>query len=179
MWAPATHSTRYVSEHGFIDSTIGAGMEAGIPVSSVISKNAELVPKIFDDLKVGDHCTLQSIAGYSTLFGGGEEGGLQTFEYGFVFGYSCRGFGGSARQKELLLPGVREFIPMFELDGERELNKADPGHNSLLGDAAFRVDLKSIAGVQPRLGLGFVFPIDEGARKELHWGVITSLVFEY
>ena len=29
------------------------------------------------------------------------------------------------------------------------------------------------------LGLGFVFPINGGAREDTHWGVITSLVFEY
>jgi hypothetical protein len=163
---------QFVSEHGFIDSTIGAGLEAGIPVSSVISKNAEFVPKIFDDLKVGNHFTLQSIAGYSTLLGGGEEGGLQTFEYGFVFGWTLH-------RKELPLPDVQQFIPMLELIGETELNKADPGHNSLLGNAGFRVDLKTIGRVQPRLGLGFLFPIDQGARQDPHWGVMTSLVFEY
>ena len=174
MWAPATLFTLYqfVSDNGFIDSTLGAGIEAGIPVNSAVSKNAEFVPKVFDDLKVGDHFTLQSIVGYSTLFGGGENGGLQTFEYGFVFGYTLH-------HRELPLPHVQQFIPMFELVGETELNKADPGHNSLLGNAGFRVDLKTIGRVQPRLGLGFVFPIDEGAREDLHWGVITSLVFEY
>jgi hypothetical protein len=74
---------------------------------------------------------------------------------------------------------VQQFIPVFELQGEMELNKRDRGHNSLLGSLAFRANLETIGPVQPRLGSGFVFPIDAGARQEMHWGVVTSLVFEY
>jgi hypothetical protein len=88
---------------------------------------AELVPEIFDDLRLGDHFTLQSVFGYFTLFGGGVDGGLQTFEYGFVFGYTIQ-------HEDLPLPGVLQFIPVLELSGETELNKVDRGHNSLLGD---------------------------------------------
>jgi hypothetical protein len=163
---------QFVSGSGLVDSTVGAAVEVGIPVNSTVSKNTELVPKIFDDLKLGDHFTLQSIVGWSTLFGGGDDGGLQTFEYGFVFGYTIS-------HKELPLPGVQQFIPMFELTGETELNKDDPGHNSLLGDVGFRLNLKTIGSIQPRPGFAFVFPIDEGGRADLHWGFITSLVFEF
>ena len=149
---------QFVSAKGFFDNTIGAAVEAGIPTGSPVSKNAELVPKIFDDMKIGEHFTLQSILGYSTLFGPGDDGGLQTFEYGFVFGYTIQ-------HQELPLPGVLQFIPMFELSGETELNKDDPGHNSLLGNACFRLNLKPVGRVQPRLGLGYVFPLDSGAHR--------------
>jgi hypothetical protein len=163
---------QFVSSDGFIDSTFGTAIEVGIPASSSISVNTELVPKLFDDLKLGDHFTLQSVFGYSMLFGPGEDGGVNTFEYGFVFGYTIQ-------HKELPLPGVMQLIPMFELSGETQLNKADHGTNNLVGDLGFRVNLKTICGVQPRLGAAFVFPIDRGARNDLHWGVVTSLVFEY
>src|SRR6516225_8030500 len=161
-----------VSGNGFADCTFGAAMEIGIPVNSSVSKNTETVPKMFNDLRFGDHFTLQSIVGFSTLFGGGAEGGLQTLEYGLVFGYTIQ-------HKELPLPGVQQLIPVFELDGETELNKGDAGHTSLLGNLGFRANLKTVGSVQPRLGLGFVFPINGGAREDTHWGVITSLVFEY
>jgi hypothetical protein len=163
---------QYVSANGFVDSTFGAGVEVGIPVNSSVSENTEFVPKIFNDLKLGDHFTLQSILGYSTLFGPGDDGGLQTFEYGFVFGYTIG-------NDELPLPGLQQLIPVVELSGETELNHADRGQNSLLADVGFRANLKTIGRVQPRLGLAFVFPIDRGARHDQHWGVITSLVFEY
>jgi hypothetical protein len=163
---------QYVSSQGTIDSTFGAALEVGIPTGSDLSKNTELVPKLFNDLKIANF-TLQSLVGYSTLFGPGEGGGgLQNFEYGFVFGYTIQ-------HEQLPLPGVLQFIPMFELSGETGLNKDSAGDTSLIGNAAFRVNLKAIGHVQPRLGTGFVFPIDTNARQDLHWGVITSLVFEY
>jgi hypothetical protein len=105
-----TPSIQFVSGDEFVGTTFGAAMEVGTPVNSSVSKNTEAVPKIFNDLRLGDRFTLQSIVGYSTLFGGEAEGGLQTFEYGFVFGYTIP-------HKELPLPGVQQFIPVFELKG--------------------------------------------------------------
>lgn len=162
---------QYVSPGGLVNTTFGAGMEAGIPTGSAVSKNAELVPKIFNDLKVGNF-TAQSILGYSRLFGPGAEGGLQTFEYGFVFGYAIP-------HNQLPLPDVLQSIPFLELVGDTELNKDNPGHNNLLGNVGLRFNLKAIGRVQPRPGIGFVFPLDSGARENVHWGVITSLVFEF
>lgn len=141
----------YVAAGGFFDTTFGAALEVGVPVNSAVSKNTELVPKVFNDLRVGDHFTLQSIFGYSTLFGGGDDGGSQVLEAGFVFGYTIQ-------HNELPLPGVEQFIPMFELTGETAMNNDDSGQTSLVGDACFRANLKTIGAVQPRLGLGFVLP---------------------
>jgi hypothetical protein len=162
---------QFVSPKGFVDSTFGAGIEVGVPTQSAVSKNTEFVPKIFDDLKIGNFTT-QAILGYSTLFGPGDDGGLQTFEYGFVFGYTIP-------HNKLPLPDVEQLIPVFELMGETELNKTNPGHNSLLGDAGLRVNLKAIGRIQPRPGVAFVFPLDSAAREDTHWGVIASLVFEF
>ena len=163
---------QYVSRSGFFDTTFGGAVEVGIPASSAISVNPEFVPKIFNDTKIGEHFTVQSIFGYSTLTGGGADGGLQTFEYGFTFGYALE-------HSELPLPGVQRFIPMFELVGETGMNKDTTGQNSLLGNACFRLNLKTIGRVQPRLGLGFIFPISSAARADVHSGIVTSLVFEY
>lgn len=162
---------QFVSPNGLVDSTFGAGIELGIPTESPVSQNTELVPKIFNDLKVG-RFTIQSVLGYSTLFGPGGEGGLQTFEYGFVFGCTIP-------HRELPLPDVLETIPVFELIGETELNHDNPGHNTLLGNAGFRFNLKAIGQVQPRPGIGFVFPLDNSARADTQWGVVASLVFQF
>jgi hypothetical protein len=163
---------QFVSADRFVDATFGAAMEGGIPADSTVSRNAELEPQIFNDLRLGDHFTVQSVLGWSTLLGGGENGGLRTFEYGFSFAYAIP-------HRELPLPGAQQFIPMFELAGETELNKGDPGQNSLLGDIGFRAKFKPIGGVEPNWGLGWIFPIDSGARTELHWGFIASLIFEF
>jgi hypothetical protein len=163
---------QFVSASGFFDTTLGVALEVGIPVNSEVSKNAELVPKLFNDLRLGENFTIQSLFGYSTLLGGGDDGGLQTFEYGFVFGYSID-------HSRLPLPGVQQLIPMFEIQGETQMNHDNPGQNSVLGNAAFRVNLNNLGRVQPRLGLGYVFPMNSDARADVHWGIFTSLVFEY
>lgn len=163
---------QFVSANGFFDTTLGGAVEVGIPVNSAVSKNTEFVPKIFNALRVGNHFTLQSLFGYATLFGGGVDGGLQTFESGLVFGYTIQ-------HEELPLPGIQQFIPLFELIGDTQMNHGDSGQTSLLGNAGFRVNLKNVGAVQPRLGLGFVFPINNNARADVHWGIVTSLVFEY
>jgi hypothetical protein len=163
---------QFVSAGGFFDTTIGAAVELGIPVDSTISRNTEFVPKIFNDTKIGAHFTLQSIYGYSMLFGPGEEGGLRTFEYGGDLGWTIQ-------HSELPLPGVQQFIPMFELAGETGLNQGESGRSAVLGNAAFRLNLKAIGRVQPRLGFGYVFPLNSNARTDLRRGFFTSLVFEY
>jgi len=163
---------QYVSRSGFLDTTFGGALEVGVPASSAISVNPEFVPKVFNDTRIGEHFTAQTILGYSTLTGGGADGGLQTFEYGFTFGYFVE-------HRDLPLPGVQRLIPMFELIGETGVNKDDAGQSSLLGNACFRLNLKTIGRVQPRLGLGYIFPVNRQARAEVHSGIVLSLVFEY
>jgi hypothetical protein len=103
------------------------------------------------------------------LYGPHPDGGLNTFEYGLVFGYTIP-------HKELAIPYVQQLIPVFELQGYKELDNGDPSNNNLLGNAAVRFNLNSIGAIQPRLGVGFVFPITAAAREEVHWGIYTSLV---
>jgi len=163
---------QFVSGSGLINTTFGAAVEVGIPTNSSVSKNTELVPKIFNDLKIGQHFTVQTVLGYSMLYGSGDVGGLQTFEYGFVFGYMIS-------HRELPLPGVIQLIPVFELSGQTQTNKEASGHNRLSGDVGFRCNLKPIGPIQPKPGVAFVFPIDNGAREDMHCGVVVSLVLEY
>jgi hypothetical protein len=161
---------QYVS--GPVDTTFGVGVEVALPVNSSRSRNTEIVPKIFNDLILGDHFTLQSIFGYSTLAGPGPDGNSQIFESGFIFGYTFQ-------HDELPIPDVRQFIPMFELKGETAINRNDAGRTALLGDLGFRVNLKAIGAVQPRLGFAFVFPLNNLERRSQHWATITSLVFDF
>lgn len=163
---------QYVSDDEFVDTTFGVALEVGIPTNSPVSKNAELVPKLFDDLRIGDHFTIQTVLGYSLLYGSKPEGGNRTFEYGVVFGWSIP-------HEQLPIPDVEQLVPVFEIQGDTLLNTGGAGSNSLLGNAAFRLNLRSIGPVQPRLGLGYVFPLDKGGRDELRWGIYSSFVFEF
>lgn len=161
---------QWVSAAGGVDTTMGVAMNAEVPVNSAVSENTELDPEVFNDLRIGDHFSLQSVFGYSTLLGGGS--GLQTFEYGFDFGWPIP-------HRELPLPGVRQFTPMFELSGETELNQGEAGQNNVLGSLGFRLALKPWGGLDPDLGIGYLFPLDAAAREEVHWGIATSLTLEF
>jgi hypothetical protein len=163
---------QFVSDNRFVDATFGAALEGGFPVHFAISRNADLEPEAFNALKLGEHFFAQTVLGYSTLFSGGTDGGMRTFEYGVSSGYIIP-------HDQLPLPGLAQFIPIFELLGETELNQDDPGQNSLLGDIGFRAKLKSSGEMHPEFGLGYVFPMDNEARAELHWGFLVSVVFEF
>jgi len=163
---------QWVSADDGFDTTLGVGLEAGLPVNSAVSKNTELTPELFNDLKLGTSFSLQSVFSYSTLYGGGGVGGLRTFEYGFALGYAVP-------QTKITLPGIERFTPLLELSGETDLNQASAGQNDLLGSIGFRLDFKAIGDVQPSLGLGYVLPVDNDARTEVHWGIATSLTLEF
>jgi len=156
-----------VAPGGFADTTFGAALEVGIPVNTVFSKNAELLPQVFNDTRIGKF-TIQSLFGYSMLFGaGGTEGGLRTFEYGFTLGYSI----------EKPCASVEQFFPIFELTGGKDLNKDEA--NSLTGGAGIRVNLKAIGKLEPRLGIGYVFPMNRVALQEMHSGIYTQFGFDF
>jgi hypothetical protein len=161
-----------VSRDEFFDNTIGVGLEVGLPTNSPVSTHTELVAKVFDSLRIGEHFSLQTIGGYSVLIGPGEEGGNRTFEYGLVAGYSLT-------RKDLAIPHVEEIIPILELKGEHGLNGEAAGENDLSATAGIRANFAAIGPLQPRFGIGYVFPVSKVARDDFRWGIVTSLVFEY
>jgi opacity protein-like surface antigen len=163
---------QWVSRDDFFDNTVGAAFELGLPTNSPVSKNTEVVAKMFDSLRVGEHFSLQALGGYSILMGPGDEGGNHTFEYGLVAGYNLS-------RQDLALPYVEQLIPILELKGETGLNRDIAGTNILTGTVGVRANLEAIGAWQPRIGIGYIFPIDKGGREESKWGVVTSLVFEY
>ena len=163
---------QYVSANGFFDTSAGINVGVGIPVNSQVSKNTELEPAVFNDLKFGNHFTIQAIIGYDKLFGGGDEGGSEEFEYGLDFGYAIP-------LAELPIPGIESISPMFEVDGDVGLNQDEAGQNSVLGSAGFRLDFRPIVGLEPSFGIGYVFPMSSVAREEVHWGIVTSFTIEF
>ncbi len=162
---------QYVSPDGNFDYTLVAGLEVGVPWGSQISKDTEIVPHLFQLFRFGEHLSVQATAGYSALIGP-DQGGHSSFEYNLTLGYNLE-------REELRLPDVVRTIPIFELSGDTALTRDDAGHNALFGTVGARFNLESVGPAQPRIGIGYVFPIDQGAREELRWGIVTSLVFEY
>lgn len=163
---------QYVSANGWFDTTAGVALDLGLPVNSQVSQNTELEPGVFDDLKLGHHFTLQTLLGYDRLFGGGDNGGEEDFEYGLDFAYTLE-------RTDLAIPAVQRISPMLEVDGELGLNGDEGGQNSVLGGAGFRLDFRPVGDLEPSLGLSYVFPMSAAARDEVHWGIATSFTVEF
>lgn len=162
---------QYVSDNGALDYTLAGAFELGIPSHSPISKATEFVPELFQLLRLGEHLSIEAGTGLS-LLAGPEEGGTNSFEYNLVLGYNVE-------HEQLPLPHVLRTIPIFELNGEAVVHGREEGTNRLFGTAGFRVNLEPLGIAQPRIGVGYVFPIDQGARDQLRWGIIGSVVFEF
>jgi hypothetical protein len=162
---------QWVSAGGGFDYTAVAAMEVAIPSGSSFSKDTELVPQLFQLLRLGEHVSVEASVGWSVLIGPVARG-ENSLEYNVVLGYNIE-------REQIKLPGVQRVIPIFELNGSTGLNHEERGENALFGTAGFRVNLNAIGIAQPRLGVGYVFPIDQGARDQMRWGIVTSLVFEF
>lgn len=161
---------QWVSADGEIDDTFVIGLEVAPPVESQVSKDLEIVPKVFNLLRLGDHFSLQTGVGVSTLIGP-EERGQSTMEYNATFGYELE-------KSVLPIPWTVRTIPMFELDGETKLNHG-AGENALFGTVGARFEFETVGPFQPKLGVGYTIPLDQGARQEMDWGVLASIILEY
>src|SRR5204862_3187356 len=116
-----------VSPNERLDYTLVAAFEVAAPTKTRISHDTEIVPQLFQLLRVGDHLSVQASAGYSAVIGP-VDGGTNTLEYNVVFGWNIE-------REELTLPGVDRIIPIFELNGERGFTRDDQGINRLFGTA--------------------------------------------
>jgi hypothetical protein len=162
---------QFFSADDVFDYTAVGAFEVALPSNSPISKDTEFVPQLFQLLRVGEHLSVEASTGVSFL-AGPLEGGTNTFEYNLVLGYNLE-------REQLPLPAILRTIPIFELNGERVLSGTGSGTNRLFATAGFRLNFESIGPAQPRIGIGYVFPIDQGARDEFRWGIVTSIVFEF
>jgi len=164
---------QYVSPDNFFDTTFVVGLEVSPPTQTKISKDTEFVPKVFNLMRIGNHLAIQTGLGDSILAGPVSHG-LSTLEYDAVFAYELT-------KRELPLPGILSTWPMLEFDGEYPLNQSLAGHDQLFCTAGARFVFDSISWLpaQPRIGIGYTVPIDQGARQELRWSVVTSMIFEY
>ncbi len=162
---------QYVSADQKFDYTLVPALEFAVPTRTMVARNDfEVVPEIFQLIRIGEHFSIQTSTGYSMLIGP-DEGGANTLEYGVTFGWNIE-------KDEFNLPGVERIIPLFEITGETPLNHDDKFNNVLFGTIGARFNLGAIGGAQPRFGVGYIFPIDQGAREEFDWGIVTSFVFE-
>ena len=163
---------QFVSNRGTFDTTAGVRLGGSISVDTKVNKYSEFEPAFFNDLKIGRHFTVQTVLGYSRLFGNGKHDGEEEFEYGVALSYTIT-------REQLGIPGVRQISPLLEAQGDLGLNLGEAGSNDLLGSAGFRMDFKNIGELQPSIGLAYLFPMTSDAREEVHWGIVASFTVEF
>lgn len=163
---------QYVSPHEFFDYTLLTNLELGIPTGSVGNKDFLATPSLLHTLFFGDHVTVQIRTGVQFLDGTEKQFGRSNFLYNVVLGYNLP-------RNELPIPRVVSVIPVFELSGQSTISGRAINGNQLFGLAGVRLNLESLGAAQPKLGAAYVFPVNQGARNEARWGIITSLVFEF
>lgn len=162
---------QWVSSDERFDFSLVSALEVAIPSNTSVSKDGELVPQLYGLLRIGERFSIQSSVGYSFVIGP-EDSGNQVLEYSVVLGWDIS-------PDDLPLPKFIERVtPIVEVIGERGMNHGNYT-NVLTGTAGFRVNFAAFGAIQPRIGLGYLFPIDGGGRDELDWGILTSIVFEF
>lgn len=159
---------QFVSADDFLDYTLVGKVSVGVPLSGSLRHDSyEIYPLLGQMLRLGGHFTTQTWTGVNFSAGGADRGARE-LRYGALFGWNT----------EVAVPGVRAITPLLELDGQSGLSGDEQVHR-LYGVAGARFDLTPAGPIQPRFGLGYLFPIDTGARRELSWGVQSSLIFEF
>lgn len=159
---------QYVSRSGWFDYTLGGNVELAIASGSDVSKNSEVVAGLFQTMGFGDHLNLQTRVAYSRLLGPGDANGEAVLEYAGVLGYNI----------ELPEPFFR-VTPIFEIDGETGLNHGESGTTFLDGVVGFNLAFDAINVGQPKLLMGYVFPLNDNARDEFDWGVVCDALIEF
>ena len=159
---------QYVSKDGQFDYTTAARLDVGIPTRTPVSgMDVQLTPYLGHLLRIGDHVSVEAWTG--SQFTIAPDQTIQ-FIYGASFGYEIF-------HDQLPLPSTEKLTPILELDGQTPLS--GNGQDALFGVAGFDIDFKSLGKLQPHIEIGYQFPIDQGARDQLRWGVITQVSFEF
>jgi hypothetical protein len=159
---------QYLTGDGAFDYTAVARMDVGIPTRTPVSgTDLQLTPYIGQLLRIGDHVSIEAWTGSQITIAPDQ---TDQFIYGALFGYQIS-------HDQIPLPLTDAVTPIFELDGQTPLSSLP--QDALFGVAGLNWELTAIHDLQPRIGIGYEFPIDQGARDQLRWGIITQAFFEF
>ena len=144
---------QFVSPNRMVDTTFGAALEGGFPVHYSFSRNADIEPEVFNELKLGELLSPFKPSSAIPRFSAAAttEAKHTLFDYGLNFSWIF------PHRQVPFLPAVQQLIPMFELVGETGINGDEAGQNSLMGDIGFRAKFNPHRrrATRPRLRLYF------------------------
>ena len=157
-----------VSRDNRLDYTAAIRLDVGIPTDTAVSgSDVQLTPYLGQLLRVGEHVSVETWTGAEFTIAPHQ---TDQFIYGASFGYQLT-------HKQMSLPFTESVTPLFELDGRTPFSH--PGQDALFGVVGLNWQFTGKGNWQPRLGLGYQFPIDQGARDQLHWGIITQIFLQF
>ncbi len=159
---------QYVSRDSLLDYTAAARLDLGIPTRTPVSgTDAQLTPFLGHMLRIGDHLSLEAWTGVQFTIAPHQTNQLI---YGLSLGYQLF-------HEQLPLPLTEKLTPIVELDGQSPLS--GQGQDALFGVAGLDVNFTSVAKIDPHIELGYQFPLDQGARDQLQWGIIAEVFLEF
>ncbi|MGA2233569.1 MAG: hypothetical protein ABSH22_21900 [Tepidisphaeraceae bacterium] len=159
---------QYVSQDAVVDYTAAARLDVGVPTRTPVSgDDAQLTPYLGQLLRIGEHVSIEAWTGAQFTIAPRE---VNQLIYGALLGYELS-------HDQLPVPLTQRITPNLEFDGQSPFSGG--GQDALFGVAGVDINLKPIGEVQPTLQVGYEFPVDQGARDQLHWGILAEFMFEF
>jgi hypothetical protein len=159
---------QYVSKNGQVDYTAVVRVDVGIPTrGSPSSQDVLVTPFLGHMLRLGDHISLEAWTGPQITIA---PHAANVLIYGACLGYVFP-------HKQFPVPMIDRLTPQIELDGQMPMSSA--ARESLFGVAGFDLGFRRVGEMQPHVALGYEFPIDQGARDQLRWGISLQIVFDF
>jgi hypothetical protein len=159
---------QYVSRDNVLDYTAAARLDLGIPTRTPVSgTDAQLTPFLGHMLRIGEHLSLEAWTAVQFTIAPHQTNQLI---YGVSLGYQLF-------HEQLPLPFTEKITPIVELDGQSPLSSQ--GQDALFGVAGVDVTFTPVAKIDPHIELGYQFPLDQGAREQLQWGIIAEVFLEF
>ena len=159
---------RAVSEEEAFDYSAVLRLDVGIPTRTAVSgTDVQLTPYLGQLLRVGEHVSVEAWTGPQFTIAPHP---VDQFIYGASFGYKIA-------HNQVALPLTKSVTPLFEIDGQTPFSSH--GQDALFGVAGGAWQFAAFGELHPRVGFGYQFPLDRGAREQLHWGIIAQVFLDF
>lgn len=158
---------QWVAEDDSFDYTACLRLDFGIPTRTrASSRDLQLTPYLGQLLRLGRHISIEAWTGGAFSLAPHQR---DPFIYGVSVGYEII-------QEQLPLPLMEKLTPIVELGGQTPFSSR--GQDVLFGFSGFDFHFRSVGALDPHIEVGYQFPLDQGARDQLRWGIVTQLFLE-
>lgn len=159
---------QFVSADDSVDYTACLRLDFGIPTRTRASTgDLQLTPYLGQLLRIGRHVSIETWTGGAFSIAPHQ---TDPFVYGVSIGYELF-------HEQVPLPFTEKLTPIVELDGQTPFSNR--GQDAVFGVSGFDFHGRSVGAMDPHLEVGYQFPLDQGARNQLRWGIVAQLFLEF